>query len=122
MNRAAVLAVDGGNSKTDVALVNSGGSVLALVRGALSSPQHLGVDGRPILEATQLGDVDDLVDLLERVLEAGQLRDALGERHLTALEAQAEALASRVLAFLAATRRLAATRAGAASDALAALA
>ena len=45
MNRAAVLAVDGGNSKTDVALVNSGGSVLALVRGALSSPQHLGVDG-----------------------------------------------------------------------------
>ena len=29
MNRAAVLAVDGGNSKTDVALVNSGGSVLA---------------------------------------------------------------------------------------------
>jgi len=45
MNRAAVLAVDGGNSKTDVALVDSGGSVLALVRGALSSPQHLGVDG-----------------------------------------------------------------------------
>jgi N-acetylglucosamine kinase-like BadF-type ATPase len=42
---AAVLAVDGGNSKTDVALVNADGSVLSLVRGALSSPQHLGVDG-----------------------------------------------------------------------------
>jgi N-acetylglucosamine kinase-like BadF-type ATPase len=45
MSRVAVLAVDGGNSKTDVALVNADGSVLALVRGALSSPQHLGVDG-----------------------------------------------------------------------------
>jgi N-acetylglucosamine kinase-like BadF-type ATPase len=45
MNSAAVVAVDGGNSKTDVALVNADGSVLALVRGPLSSPQHLGVDG-----------------------------------------------------------------------------
>jgi len=40
-----VLAVDGGNSKTDLALVEADGSVLALVRGPLSSPQHLGVDG-----------------------------------------------------------------------------
>src|SRR6476619_1074938 len=45
MSRAAVLAVDGGNSKTDLALVNDDGSVLALVRGPLSSPHHLGVDG-----------------------------------------------------------------------------
>jgi N-acetylglucosamine kinase-like BadF-type ATPase len=45
MSRAAVLAVDGGNSKTDLALVQEDGSVLALVRGPLSSPQHLGVDG-----------------------------------------------------------------------------
>jgi N-acetylglucosamine kinase-like BadF-type ATPase len=45
MSRVAVLAVDGGNSKTDVALVNADGSVFAVVRGALSSPQHLGVDG-----------------------------------------------------------------------------
>ena len=45
MSRAAVLAVDGGNSKTDLALVADDGSVLALVRGPLSSPQHLGVDG-----------------------------------------------------------------------------
>ena len=41
----AVLAVDGGNSKTDLALVNADGSVLGLVRGPLSSPHHLGVDG-----------------------------------------------------------------------------
>jgi N-acetylglucosamine kinase-like BadF-type ATPase len=45
MSRAAVLAVDGGNSKTDLALVGGDGSLLALVRGPLSSPQHLGVDG-----------------------------------------------------------------------------
>jgi N-acetylglucosamine kinase-like BadF-type ATPase len=45
MSHAAVLAVDGGNSKTDLALVNADGSVLALVRGPLSSPHHLGVDG-----------------------------------------------------------------------------
>jgi N-acetylglucosamine kinase-like BadF-type ATPase len=42
---AAVLAVDGGNSKTDLALVTADGSVLSLVRGSLSSPQHLGVEG-----------------------------------------------------------------------------
>ena len=45
MSRAAVLAVDGGNSKTDLALVAADGSLLSLVRGKLSSPQHLGVDG-----------------------------------------------------------------------------
>ena len=45
MTRAAVLAVDGGNSKTDLALVEADGSVLALVRGPFSSPQHLGVEG-----------------------------------------------------------------------------
>jgi N-acetylglucosamine kinase-like BadF-type ATPase len=45
MSRAAVLAVDGGNSKTDLALVEADGSVLALVRGPLSSPHHLGIDG-----------------------------------------------------------------------------
>jgi len=45
MSRAAVLAVDGGNSKTDLALVAADGSLLSLVRGKPSSPQHLGVDG-----------------------------------------------------------------------------
>jgi N-acetylglucosamine kinase-like BadF-type ATPase len=45
MSRAAVLAVDGGNSKTDLAVVGPDGSLIALVRGPLSSPQHLGVDG-----------------------------------------------------------------------------
>jgi len=39
------LAVDGGNSKTDLALVDEDGSVRSLVRGPLSSPHHLGLDG-----------------------------------------------------------------------------
>jgi N-acetylglucosamine kinase-like BadF-type ATPase len=40
-----VLAIDGGNSKTDLALVRADGEVVALVRGPQSSPHHLGVDG-----------------------------------------------------------------------------
>jgi N-acetylglucosamine kinase-like BadF-type ATPase len=54
MSRAAVLAVDGGNSKTDLALVAADGSLLSLVRGPLSSPHHLGLDG--------------CLDVLERLL------------------------------------------------------
>jgi N-acetylglucosamine kinase-like BadF-type ATPase len=45
VSRRTVLAVDGGNSKTDLALVREDGSVLALARGPLSSPHHLGLDG-----------------------------------------------------------------------------
>jgi N-acetylglucosamine kinase-like BadF-type ATPase len=41
----AVLAVDGGNSKTDLALVGLDGTVLAAVRGPGSSPHHVGLDG-----------------------------------------------------------------------------
>jgi N-acetylglucosamine kinase-like BadF-type ATPase len=40
-----IVAVDGGNSKTDLALVRRDGALLSLVRGPLSSPHHLGVDG-----------------------------------------------------------------------------
>ena len=40
---AAVLAVDGGNSKTDVALVGADGSLLASVRGPGLDAQHDGV-------------------------------------------------------------------------------
>jgi len=36
------LAIDGGNSKTDVALVGEDGSLRGLARGAGSSPHHLG--------------------------------------------------------------------------------
>lgn len=64
MTAPVVLAVDGGNSKTYLALVQADGSVLSLVRGAASSPQHLGVHG--------------CVDLLEQLLD-----EALGEARLS---------------------------------------
>jgi len=40
-----ILAVDGGNAKTDLALVSADGAVLALVRGPGSSPHEHGLDG-----------------------------------------------------------------------------
>jgi N-acetylglucosamine kinase-like BadF-type ATPase len=53
-----ILAVDGGNSKTDVALVGDDGALLGRARGSLSSPHHLGLDAS--------------IELLERlVAEAG---------------------------------------------------
>ncbi|MFJ6427430.1 N-acetylglucosamine kinase [Microbacterium maritypicum] len=52
---ALVLAVDGGGSKTDVVLLDTGGDVLAWERGAGSSPQ---IDG---LERS-VHVIDDLVD------------------------------------------------------------
>jgi N-acetylglucosamine kinase-like BadF-type ATPase len=62
MSEPLVLAIDGGNSKTDLALVRADGEVLALVRGPQSSPHHLGVDG-------SLGVLDDL--LAKALHEAG---------------------------------------------------
>ena len=44
MSHPIVLAVDGGNSKTDLALVRADGALLAHVRGPLSSPHHLGLE------------------------------------------------------------------------------
>jgi N-acetylglucosamine kinase-like BadF-type ATPase len=61
-----VIAVDGGNSKTDLALVRADGSVLSLVRGPLSSPHHLGLDGCLDVVESLLGDA---------VQEAGVGRD-----------------------------------------------
>jgi N-acetylglucosamine kinase-like BadF-type ATPase len=43
--RAAVLAIDGGNSKTDVALIGTDGSILGVARGGNSNHQGIGVDG-----------------------------------------------------------------------------
>jgi N-acetylglucosamine kinase-like BadF-type ATPase len=44
VNAPAVIAVDGGGSKTDVALVQADGAPLALVRGPSSHAHHLGVE------------------------------------------------------------------------------
>ncbi|MBL7254509.1 N-acetylglucosamine kinase [Paractinoplanes lichenicola] len=43
--RALYLAVDGGNSKTDVVLGTASGEVLGYVRGGTSSPHNIGLDG-----------------------------------------------------------------------------
>ena len=62
MTAPLIIAVDGGNSKTDLALARATGEVLALVRGPQSSPHHLGIEGC----------VDVLEDLLaEAVRTAG---------------------------------------------------
>jgi N-acetylglucosamine kinase-like BadF-type ATPase len=62
MSRPLVLAIDGGNWKTDLALVQADGKVLALVRGPQSSPHHLGLAG-------SLGVLGDL--LIRALDEAG---------------------------------------------------
>ncbi|GGM44139.1 N-acetylglucosamine kinase [Longimycelium tulufanense] len=41
---AAVLAIDGGNSKTDVLLVDADGTILASLRGPGASPQAVGLE------------------------------------------------------------------------------
>jgi N-acetylglucosamine kinase-like BadF-type ATPase len=66
MSAPTVIAVDGGNSKTDLALVRADGRVLSLVRGPLSSPHHLGLDG-------SLGVLSDLLD--QAALDAGLRAD-----------------------------------------------
>jgi len=68
-----VLAVDGGNSKTDLALVRADGEALALVRGPQSSPHHLGLEGC----------VAVLEDLLERALAEAGIRN--GRRPVASL-------------------------------------
>jgi N-acetylglucosamine kinase-like BadF-type ATPase len=42
---AAVLAIDGGNSKTDIALIGTDGSILGAARGGNSNHQGIGIDG-----------------------------------------------------------------------------
>ena len=59
-----VLAVDGGNAKTDLALLDRSGRVRSLVRGGGSNPHDLGVDG--------------CVELLGSLLESAIARAGLG--------------------------------------------
>jgi N-acetylglucosamine kinase-like BadF-type ATPase len=64
---AAILAVDGGNSKADVALVDADGAVLGAARGSGASHHHLGVPAA--------------MDTLEALIEA-----ACGDAGLPATE------------------------------------
>ena len=73
MSGRVVLAVDGGNSKTDLALVREDGALLALVRGGLSSPHHLGLDGCIALLEQLRGDALAQAGLDGAPAEVGQL-------------------------------------------------
>jgi N-acetylglucosamine kinase-like BadF-type ATPase len=85
-----ILAVDGGNSKTDVALVLDDGTVLAHARGPLSSPHHLGLDGcldvlqRLVDEAGLDGQRAEVAQVLLAGVdfpeEEAELREALDRR------------------------------------------
>jgi N-acetylglucosamine kinase-like BadF-type ATPase len=72
VNCGTVLAVDGGNSKTDVALVEASGAVLSLVRGNGSSPHELGLDA-----CVQL-----LASMLERALDGAGLGTPAASAHI----------------------------------------
>ncbi len=63
MSGAALLAVDGGATKTDLALVAADGTLLALERGPLSSPHYLGLEGS----------LDVLADLLDRAADTAEV-------------------------------------------------
>ena len=113
MSGELVLAVDGGNSKTDLALLRPGGEVVALVRGGQSSPHHIGVEGC----------LDLLEDLLERaVAEAGCPNDGrpvagVGHVLLAGVDFPSEEEELRV----AAQRRMLAERLSVANDSFAVL-
>jgi len=64
-----ILAVDGGNSKTDLALVDNDGALIAHVRGPLSSPHHLGLTGC----VDVLQELVDRAGLNGRQAEVGQV-------------------------------------------------
>jgi N-acetylglucosamine kinase-like BadF-type ATPase len=69
-----VLAIDGGNSKTEVVLADASGQVRAYARGPGSSPHHLGVDGA--------------VALLEDLVFKAAAQAGLGDRQPLAALAQ----------------------------------
>jgi N-acetylglucosamine kinase-like BadF-type ATPase len=73
---AAVLAIDGGNSKTDVALVADDGSVLASVRGPGVSHEDFGLE--------------DAMRRLGEIVEAAAGRAGLVARHTSACLAGAD--------------------------------
>ena len=91
MRRA--LAVDGGNSKTDLVLVTEDGAVAGFARGPASSPQYLGVEGSVNVLAETLeqavggmqnGTVADIAELLMAGVdfpsEEAELRAAVEKR------------------------------------------
>ena len=93
MSDELVLAIDGGNSKTDVVVVDALGRVRAHVRGPGSSPHHLSVDGTVEL-------LDELVlkAAAQAGLSSGHPVAALGEVYLAGVDfaSEQEAVAAAV--------------------------
>ena len=93
---AAVLAIDGGNSKTDVAVIGWDGTVLAALRGPGASHEAYGIDGA----MNRLGDM--IAEVADKAGLAGA--DGAVARHLSAclagadLPEEEEALTSALLA------------------------
>jgi N-acetylglucosamine kinase-like BadF-type ATPase len=88
--RALFLAIDGGNSKTDVVLGTSAGEVLGFVRGPTSSPHVVGLDGAMKVLAALIAEVRERagvaagIDLIavylagaDLPIEVDHLRDAV---------------------------------------------
>lgn len=61
--RAAILGVDGGNSKTDVALVAADGRLLAALRGPTTSHQQVGLEAGADRLAALVGEARSLAGL-----------------------------------------------------------
>jgi N-acetylglucosamine kinase-like BadF-type ATPase len=91
MTRGVALAVDGGNSKTDLALVARDGELIALRRGPASSPHHLGlqesldvIEGLLRQAAGTTEDVADVADLflagVDFPIEEQEAEAAVAER------------------------------------------
>ena len=78
---AAVLAIDGGNSKTDVALIGWDGTVLAALRGPGASHEAYGIDGAMIRLGAMIAEV---------AVKAGLNGDGLIARHTSACLAGAD--------------------------------
>jgi N-acetylglucosamine kinase-like BadF-type ATPase len=77
----AVLAIDGGNSKTDLALVGLDGTVLAALRGPGASHEHYGIEGA-------IGRLGEMIRLTAD--QAGLTGEGPVARHLSACLAGAD--------------------------------
>lgn len=77
---AAVLAIDAGNSKTDVALVTADGDVVATARGGGFQPPVVGVEAA----------VDVIADAVGRALADARLPPGSQVRHVSACLANAD--------------------------------
>jgi len=101
VSERVIVAVDGGNSKTDVALVDDEGALLALVRGSGCSPHHIGTEACVALIDELLASAREQAQLVAAPLAAGVLlvagADLESEEHELRRQAGARAWAQTLL-------------------------